>query len=131
MPRILYVDHVLAYRTRSTLTIWQLGYWNDVVATLERALSAVKRRNYDLIFLDLAMPGTDIWAAAREIRTVELECGHLPSLICALSAIDEHSLRQASYEAGMQEFIGNPATQEDLCRMIRLAETTRTGTMSS
>lgn len=122
MLRILYVDHDLICRSMTTLTIWQLGYWNDVVSSLERALVAVTRQRYDLIFLDLAMPDRDVCAAAREIRQIERQHGYLPGLICATSAIDDPVLRQRCLDAGMEEFIGKPCSLDALRSTIRLAE---------
>lgn len=123
MVSILFVDHDLVCRGLATLSIWQLGYWNDVVASSERALAAFQKRQYDLVFLDLAMPGSDGFATAQAMRQLEREHGQKPALICAMSAIDDAVLRQRSRKAGMEEFIGKPCIREQLLYTIRLAET--------
>lgn len=123
MLSILFVDHDLVYRSIATLSIWQLGYWNDVVASSERALQAFRKRQYDLVFLDLAMPDRDGFATAQAMRQLERENGQKSALICAMSAIDDAVLRQRSLQAGMEEFIGKPCFREQLGYTIRLGET--------
>jgi CheY-like chemotaxis protein len=124
MLSILFVDHDLVCRGLATLSIWQLGYWNDVVASSERALQVFQKRHYDLVFLDLAMPDLDGFATAQAMRQLERENGWNPALICAMSAIDDVVLRQRSRTAGMEEFIGKPCFREQLGYTIRLGETT-------
>lgn len=121
--KILYVDHDLIGRGLATFSMWQLGYWNDVVSSGERALAACGRQHYDLIFLDLAMPGMDGYATARAIRSLERQTGQCASLLCGMAAIDDEVLRHLCCEADMAEFIGKPCYREDLSKVIRLAET--------
>jgi CheY-like chemotaxis protein len=123
MISILSVDHDLVCRGLSTLTIWQLGYWNDVVSSSERALQAFKKRQYDLVFIDLAMPDMDGFTLARTMRDMERENRQQPALICAMSVIDDVVLRQRCRDAGMEEFIGRPCSCDDLRCTIRLGET--------
>ena len=122
MLSILYVDHDLVCRCLSTLTIWQLGYWNDVVASSERAIQAFQKRQYDLVFIDLAMPEMDGFALARAMRELEREKRQAPALLCGMSVIDDPVLRQRCRDAGMEEFIGRPCSCDDLRYIIRLAE---------
>lgn len=122
MIRILFVDHDLLHRSIATLAIWKAGYWNDVVSSGNRAVEAIRKNHYDLVFISLALKDMHWLAAAEAIRRQERESGRCPALLCAMSAVDDLLLRQGCHEAGIEEFIGRPSTVDELYRMIRLAE---------
>ncbi|TNF37006.1 MAG: response regulator, partial [Deltaproteobacteria bacterium] len=88
------------------------GYDADVAVDGEEVLAAVGARAYDLILMDLRMPGIDGLEATRRIRA-ELPRDRQPRIF-ALTAnvLPEHRVR--AREAGMDGFIGKPVSFDDI-----------------
>jgi len=92
--------------------------------TVERAsdgAEAVKlfaARDFDLVLMDCAMPGTDGFEATAKIRLLERELGSKLTPIVALtaSAIDE--VRQRCHDVGMDGFLGKPHTLQELSDVL-------------
>ena len=76
------------------------------------AVEAALRSAFDLILMDLQMPGMDGLAAARAIRTTSNLNRSTP--IVALSANVMESHLNACLEAGMDDHIGKPIDAADL-----------------
>ncbi len=76
------------------------------------ALEALRRQPYDLILMDLQMPGMDGLEATRRIRA-ELPAGRQPRIV-ALTANVLRDQREACRAAGMDDFVQKPFTFEDL-----------------
>ncbi len=72
---------------------------------------------YDLVFMDVHMPGVDGLEAARRIRATEAEDGSKRTLIVALTANAFTEDRDTCLKAGMDAFLVKPLDRE------RLAET--------
>jgi len=88
------------------------GYEADVATNGPEVLAAVRVKAYDLVLMDLRMPGVDGLEATRRIRA-ELPPARQPRIF-ALTAnvLPEH--RVLSREAGMDGFIGKPVSFEDI-----------------
>ncbi len=68
-PRhVLVVDDSLAVRRQMLLEFQLRTDEVDVVSTAEEAINAIKSRRYDLIFLDVIMPGMDGYTACKKIK---------------------------------------------------------------
>lgn len=89
----------------------------DGAEAVRRALREIDRP--DLILMDCVMPSMDGFEATRSIRAQEAAMG-LPRVpIIALSAlIDEDTGRNAT-EAGMDDALGKPFSDEDLRKVMR------------
>ncbi len=74
---------------------------------------------FDLILMDVQMPGLDGWSAARAIRALERERGGATTPIIALSARAQASDEVLSREAGCQEHLTKPVSRQDLLAAIR------------
>jgi diguanylate cyclase (GGDEF)-like protein len=62
-----------------------------------------RKNNYDLILLDLRMPGMDGFAVIDDLKEIEAD-GYLPVLV--ITALHEHKLR--ALQAGAKDFLGMP-----------------------
>ncbi len=82
---------------------------------------------YDLIFMDVSMPGLSGLDATRAIRMGERMAGQRASLIVALTAGVSESERQACADAGMDDFLGKPFTEERLRATLIGAQARRAG----
>ena len=93
---------------------------HDGVETAEMAHAAMTgaREPYDLILMDIRMPGLDGHEAARLIRRTELETGTARVRIVALTANAFEEDRRAALEAGIDAFLTKPVDPADLARML-------------
>jgi CheY-like chemotaxis protein len=73
---------------------------------------------YDLVLMDVNMPGIDGREATRRIRAMETERGEAPTLILALTANAFAEDREACLEAGMSGFLTKPLERERLADML-------------
>lgn len=85
------------------------GYNCTVVNNGEKAVEAMGSEDFDLVIMDISMPGMDGLEATKKIRVNGKD---IP--ILALSAFPEDDYREKSIEAGMNEFINKPYQREDL-----------------
>ncbi len=99
----------------------RLGYRPDVVADGVEALKAVDMMPYDVILMDVQMPELDGLEATRLIRELPPHSGNRPWIV-AMTAGAMESERQATIDAGMDDFVSKPVRVEDLQdAMIRAA----------
>jgi len=82
----------------------------------EQGIALASRNSYDLILMDLQMPGIDGLEATHHIRALP---GYDKTPILALSAnySDEH--RQLCHQIGMQGFLSKPIQKEELIATLR------------
>lgn len=87
----------------------QAGLKVTIVESGERAVSAVKTTNYDLILMDVQMPGMDGYEATRQIRKWQAEHPDQPKTpIIAMTAHAMKSDQEKSLKAGMDAHITKP-----------------------
>ncbi|MCW8139479.1 MAG: response regulator [Planctomycetota bacterium] len=90
----------------------RLGYAADVVDDGAQALDAIGQREYDLVLMDVQMPGVDGLEAARRI-TRGSPTDRRPWLV-ALTAGAMHGDRERCLDAGMDEYVSKPVRIEEL-----------------
>jgi len=98
-----------------TKMLERLGYRADSVAHGRAALTALARKPYDVILMDVQMPELDGLEATRRIRAGG---GHQPWIV-ALTAGDSNGDRQACRSAGMDDFLGKPVRLDALIETLR------------
>jgi CheY-like chemotaxis protein len=94
------------------------GHTVTEVPSGEGALAAMQDQGFDLVLMDLHMPGLDGVEAARRIRTAEAAAGRLPTPVVALTADVLEAGRQACQDAGMDGFLSKPIDPAELDDMI-------------
>lgn len=102
--RILIVDDQEVNVTLLEQTLRQAGYVN-VASTMapEEVCALHRRHNYDLILLDLQMPGMDGFQVMEALKTNDRDA-YLPVLV--ITAQPGHKLR--ALQAGAKDFISKP-----------------------
>ena len=95
----------------------RLGCSVTVAHDGQKAITMALAGKFDLVFMDMQMPGTDGIQAARAIRSREPLDRHLP--IIALTANASVEDRIACIEAGMDDFITKPLMADALANMLR------------
>jgi signal transduction histidine kinase len=114
--RILVVDDIPVNQKLAVQMLKRLGYRADVAASGEEAIRLVQERGFELIFMDVQMPGMDGLATTRAIRA-------LPALpvrpwIVAMTAHARSEDRQGCLAAGMDDFLSKPVVPADLAHAL-------------
>ncbi|KAB8062855.1 response regulator, partial [Janthinobacterium violaceinigrum] len=94
----------------------QSGGYTAITSTLDaRAVAGLHQRHqFDLIILDLVMPGMNGYAVMDALRPLELE-GYLPVLVIAA----DPDAKLAALEAGARDFISKPFDALEVLTRIR------------
>ena len=91
------------------------GFTTDVATDGEEALRLARSGKYDLLILDLGLPGKDGFEVLRDLRAVNSE---LPVVI--LTARDSVRDTVAGLEGGADDYIAKPFRFEELLARVRL-----------
>jgi CheY-like chemotaxis protein len=110
--RILVAEDNVVNQKVALLLLQQLGYAADVAADGEETLAALRRQRYDVILMDVQMPGMDGLEAARRIRD-EWPAEERPRII-AVTANALREDRETCLAAGMDDYLSKPVLPEDL-----------------
>lgn len=112
--RILVVDDVSINRAVMRGMLAKLGYHARYAASGEEAVRAVEHDAFDIVFLDISMPGMNGYETLDRIRELETAATRKPSIIIAQTAnVMSHQLNSYS-EAGFDGALGKPILMEPL-----------------
>jgi signal transduction histidine kinase/FixJ family two-component response regulator len=104
---------------------------SDGAEAVRKGLREIDRP--DLILMDCMMPTMDGFDATRSIRAQESAMGLARVPIIALSAIIDEDIGRKAIDAGMDDTLGKPFSNEDLRRVMRpwlaLRESERQGAL--
>jgi signal transduction histidine kinase/ActR/RegA family two-component response regulator len=128
MPRlrILLAEDNTTNRLVLTHRLEQLGHRADAVSDGREALEAARERPYDLIIMDMMMPGMDGLAATRAIRALPGQAGRIPIIGLTAAAMPEDEA--ACLDAGMDGYERKPIGTERLRAAILAASRLRAET---
>jgi CheY-like chemotaxis protein/HPt (histidine-containing phosphotransfer) domain-containing protein len=84
----------------------QLGHKVDTSSSGAQALVAIEARDYDLVFMDVQMPGMSGLEATRRIRALANGKKNVP--IIALTAHSKSTYEQLCFEVGMDDYLSKP-----------------------
>jgi PAS domain S-box-containing protein len=99
----------------------RLGYQPYTVASGQEALDELAERPYDLILMDLQMPGIDGLEVTRRLRRLEENTAAPRHAIVAVTANAQASDREACLTAGMDDYVSKPISATELRRAIERA----------
>jgi two-component system chemotaxis response regulator CheY len=100
----------------------------DIAVNGEEAITSFRlahegKRPYELICMDIMMPGTDGQEALRRIREIEKELGIPPNLevkVIMTTALDDpKTVVQAFYQGGAASYIVKPISKQKLFSELR------------
>jgi CheY-like chemotaxis protein len=94
----------------------RMGYGADVAGDGAEAIDALERAEYDVVLMDVQMPGLDGLDATRAIRARWPE---RPIRIVAMTASAMEGDREACLAAGMDDYVSKPIRPDELARAIR------------
>ena len=94
-----------------------MGHEVTVAPTGEAAVEAIRSRPFDVVLMDISLPGIDGVEATRRIRNLDRPaCGDLP--IVAMSAHVFQNEIAHVLDAGMNAFVGKPVSPERLAEAL-------------
>lgn len=106
------VNQVLAIRL-----LEKRGHSVTLAANGKEALAALERQSFDLVLMDVQMPGMDGFAATAAIREKEKSSGvRIP--IIAMTAHAMVGDRDRCLEAGMDDYISKPIRAQELIKLL-------------
>jgi signal transduction histidine kinase/ActR/RegA family two-component response regulator len=114
--RILLVEDMPANQLVTAALLRREGHMVDVAASGEAALQMAEAAPYDIIFMDVRMPGMSGLEATRRIRALNSPSGAAP--IIALTANVDPDDRMRSRAAGMDDLVAKPVEIGRLNGMI-------------
>jgi DNA-binding response OmpR family regulator len=110
------VDDDAALRRVLRLSFGAFGFVVTEASTGAQALAALDNAQYDVVLLDIDMPGMDGVEICRQIHQVELR----PAVIM-YTGRDSAEDRAAALEAGAADYVLKPAPLGDLVARLRIA----------
>lgn len=116
--RVLIVEDNAGNRRLLHVILTSLGQTPFAVAGGAEAVAEVQRNRYDLVLMDLSMPGVDGFEATRRIRAIGPPLGKVP--IVALTASTGLDMRERAQEAGMDGFLQKPVEIPKLAAAVAL-----------
>jgi PAS domain S-box-containing protein len=94
----------------------KMGYEADLAETGQEAIDAALKNRYDLILMDIQMPGMDGLEATRIIRQ------KLKDTCPVIVGLSAHALQESRDEAirvGMTDYLSKPVKMQDLIRVLK------------
>jgi CheY-like chemotaxis protein/HPt (histidine-containing phosphotransfer) domain-containing protein len=119
--RILFADDIELNRLVLRDFLEGTGAILDDAADGAEAIAKAMAHRYDLIVLDLRMPGTDGYAAARAIRAREAADGSPPVPVVALTVENTEAERDLARQTGFTDFLSKPIAHAALIASLTAA----------
>ncbi len=114
--RVLVVDDHAGNLRLAQVFLEELGASVETCQSGELALELFARQQFDLIFMDIQMPGMDGMETTRRMRAQEGESRRTP--IVALTAHALSSEKQQLLSAGMDDYLTKPVDEKQLRHVI-------------
>ena len=114
--RVLVVDDVAANRLVARAMLTAAGHEVELAADGAEAIAAVEAGRFDVVLMDLQMPGMDGLEATRRIRALPPPQGRVPVLALTASALPEQI--EACRAAGMDGHLAKPIERASLLALL-------------
>ncbi len=105
-------DNIINQRVIQTI-FKHLGYEIDIAKDGIEVMQMIHKRNYDLILMDLLMPGKDGVTTAQEIR----QEGNNVTII-AMTGSDDKEKKDEAFSSGMNDFVTKPVKVETIKHVL-------------
>jgi CheY-like chemotaxis protein len=113
--RVLIVDDDAGNRRLLTRILEHLGHESDTAADGAEAIALAAAAHYDLVLVDLQMPGVDGFEAARRLRTA----ARPGTRIVAQSGMAEAEVRRRLGTDGIDGYLGKPYGIPEVARVLQ------------
>jgi two-component system alkaline phosphatase synthesis response regulator PhoP len=116
MNKVLVVDDELAVQKICAIYLQAEGFTVKTISTADHLVSEAVAEKPDVIVLDINLPGTDGFSAARAIKSDRNTAG-IPILI--LSARDDRQSRVTALDScGVEDYVTKPFDPAELVRRL-------------
>lgn len=116
--RILVVDDIQASAKTFALMLQTMGQIVEVAFDGPTAIARAKETPFDVIFLDIAMPGMDGLEVARRLRTIPQIAA---TMLVALTGFGQQEDRAHSLQAGFNDHLTKPTSLDLLKEILQRA----------
>jgi diguanylate cyclase (GGDEF)-like protein len=116
-PRLLVVDDEVEIARMLRILLENRGYLVQMVHSGEEALEALKQNNFDLMLLDIMMPGLDGYEVCRRIKE-DPRYRFMP--IIMLTAKDSIKDKVTGLELGADDYLSKPFNNAELLAKIKV-----------
>lgn len=117
--KVLLVEDNLINRKLALALLARIGCVPEIAVNGHEAVQYATSSHYDVIFMDIQMPGMDGMEATRKIREWEQDNAAPRSRIIALTANALAGDRETCIEAGMDDYISKPLHFQTLRNMMQ------------
>lgn len=114
-PSVLVVDDSPTVRKQIELVLAGMEAHVVSVETGEAALDLLQRQNFDLVLLDVVLPGADGYSVCRSIKRAQQTC-KLPVVMLTSKSSPFDKIRGTL--AGCDDYLTKPATSRDFKRTV-------------
>ncbi len=119
--KVLLVEDSIVPQIATKTILEQCNCVVDIAPSGEEGIALNQKQNYDIVFMDIGLPGMDGLATARMIRSQEKSSKKVP--IIALTAQNEVDLKDNARLSGINDYLIKPlkpkAIQELLSRYCK------------
>lgn len=116
LARILLAEDGISNQLVAAAILRKAGYEVDLVQDGDEAVAAARGGSYDLILMDIRMPGRDGLSATAAIRALPGVAGRVPIVALTASALPED--RERCLAAGMDRHLAKPIDQHVLLAVV-------------
>lgn len=115
--KVLLVEDIKIAQKVAEMILTALNFEVDIAESGEQAILLFLRNKYQMVLMDLGLPGIDGFETTKRIRQIEENGGHVP--IVALTAHSEDSTKQRCLSEGMDDFMTKPLNNENMQCVIK------------
>ncbi len=112
--RLLVVEDNLVNQKVAMAILGKLGFRADIAESGEKAIEMLTNQKYDLVFMDVQMPGMDGFETTGVIRNGESSVLDHAIPIVAMTAHALQGFRKKCLVAGMNDYISKPVEPQQL-----------------
>jgi len=117
--RVLVVEDDVVNCHLCGLQLQRIGCDPQFTGSAEDAVERFRKERFDVVLMDVQLPGMDGCEAVRELRAIERARGGRRTVIVAMTAKVRAEDRQSCLDAGMDDHLGKPLSQETLAAMLQ------------
>ena len=114
--RILVVDDVGLNQDIVRAVLEKVDHVVDAVSSGIEAIEAVQAKPYDIVLMDVQMPGMDGTVATEKIRALDHPARSLPIIAMTANVLPQQIAQTVA--AGMDDHVGKPFKRDELYAVI-------------
>lgn len=114
MAKILIVDDDVEFGTALSKILNGEGYGTSVALSVSESMEFLNKGKYDLVFVDLSMPGA---SGITLLEDIKKDYPNLPVVI--ITAFGEWDAYAEAAEKGARAFIDKPVKKEEILEVVK------------